>query len=401
MKEWVARISNLTQTERGMMDQLFTNVSKTADLLSKNDRERLLSYNKFFKPSDAQFYTLYTQLSTSITNLKPRERNFRTKLDKLEKDISTLRVQSASNLEKISGSIRKVNDDYDARERRVSDLQTPAIRPKVEKTFDSPISEFQNFITKFGGRTGGWDSQSHTEFLRQLQFHGPDGLETFLPNIPPEAVRAHIEWNDEYNRLKARMKAAINEMRENNKRLKEVEKTASPKVDPEIVRKRIEEREALKRKRQEELEEAEAERQRIEREKKKKKYEQLQKELKVKKPKPLVETPVEEIVQDLRPKRAFSSRDWERIRKRDNAVLARKAAAIQQAELEAERRAEKERKLAELNAKNFKDVKRDPERLMRPTAAQLAKQKKDDDEPTGPVNSIFDIPHRATPAWLR
>ena len=58
-------------------------------------------------------------------------------------------------------------------------------------------------------------------------------------------------------------------------------------------------------------------------------------------------------------------------------------------------------KLAEENAKKYRNIQREEDFLLKPTHALLAKQKKPDDEPSGPVNSIFDVPHLATPAWLK
>lgn len=397
-REWIARCSNLVQTRKDTMRQLTASFERTAELLSKEDHDRLLNSFKYFKQPDENFYQQYTQLSMAITNLRPHERTFKNKLERIEKEITQTRVQSAALLEKINGNIRSVCDDIDTRNKRTTEVQTPAIRPKVTaESFDSPINEFYNFVNRFG-HTGGWDSRSHTEFLLQFQIHGPDNLPDFLPNVDKEAVRAHIDWYNEYQRLKVKMKQALNESRQNKNKSEIVERN-SPKVDPELVRQRLAEREEQKR-RQQELEQQQQEEARRQREiERKQKFEELQKKVKSKPPKPIVETPVEEV--DFRPRQRFSSSDWERIRRRNDEILEKQKEAQLQREAEAEARAEKERKLAEKNAKKYSHVKRDPERLMKPTSAFNAKAKKPDDEKNGPVNSVFDIPHRAVPAWLQ
>jgi transcriptional regulator of heat shock response len=118
---------------------------------------------------------------------------------------------------------------------------------------------------------------------------------------------------------------------------------------------------------------------------------------KVEEPEPIVQTPIEELVVDAR---KFKSEDWEKVKKRDDAVIERKSAVRQAQESARMERVEKQRKLAERNAKKFKNAKRDPERLMKPTAAVRARLDAEDDDPKGPVNSVFMIPRRATPAWM-
>ncbi|EAY04288.1 hypothetical protein TVAG_390580 [Trichomonas vaginalis G3] len=395
---WIARCNNLVQTRKDIMKQLSTNFERTADLFNKDEHDRLLNCFKLFKEPDENFYQQYNQLNMAIINLKPHERTFKNKLERIEKEITQTRVQSAALLEKINGNIKSIFEDIDARNKRTTEIQTPAIRPKLTaEQFDSPINEFYNFVNRFG-HSGGWDSRSHTEFLLQLQIHGPDNLADFLPNVDKEAVKAHIEWNNEYQKLKVKMKQALNEIRQ-NKMKNDIVERSSPKVDPEIVKQRLAEREEQKRK-QAELEaqrEDEIRRQR-ERERRQK-FEELQQKVKARKPKPIVEAPIEEV--DLRPKQRFSTSDWERIRRRNDEIEEKKKEIKLQQELEAEARAEKERKLAEKNAKKYSHVKRDPERLMKPTSAMGAKEKKPDDEKNGPVNSVFDIPHRAVPMWLQ
>ncbi|OHT15738.1 hypothetical protein TRFO_42349 [Tritrichomonas foetus] len=312
-------------------------------------------------------------------------------------------------MEKANGDIRKVIDDIDKREKRIVDLQTPAIRPKqqVDIEFDSPVSEFQNFLAKNGGRTGGWDPESHAEFLRQLQRHGENDLPSYLPNIPEESVRAHIEWNKKFLELKQLMKAAINEMRENNRKAKQVidpEEPKAPKVDPEIVKLRLQERERVKQMRKQKAAEEAEKAKKANDDFKKKKFVQLKQELmrkSSKRPSPIKEVNEEKEKEkiDLR-RQKFKPDDWDKIRKRDAAAEERRLAVKQAQEAARIAREEKERKLAEANAKKFRHAKRDPERLMKPTAAVLARKNAEDDEPKGPVNSVFAIPHRAVPAWM-
>lgn len=408
-REWIARCCSLAQTEHDILHQLQNSFNRCGDSLSREERDMLNSFTNVFKPTDRSFLQQFHSETVGITNIRPHDRGFKQRLDSLEKEIIALRVSSAAELEKANGDIRKIIDDIDKREKRIVDLQTPAIRPKqTDIEFDSPVSEFQTFLAKNGGRTGGWDTESHAEFLRQLQRYGEMDLPSHLPNIPEESVLAHIEWNKKYLELKHRMKAAINEMKEQNKKgrnIIEEEAPKSPKIDPELVRLRLQERERVKQQRAKQAAD-EREKARIANEEmKKKKFQQLKQELMRKsnrKPSPIVETDVNNVKmmrQDPR-KPKFKSSDWEKIRKRDAEAEEKKLAIKQLQEEQRIAREEKERKLAEANAKKFRHAKRDPERLMKPTAAVLARKNADDDEPKGPVNSIFAIPHRAVPAWM-
>jgi hypothetical protein len=132
----------------------------------------------------------------------------------------------------------------------------------------------------------------------------------------------------------------------------------------------------------------------------KQKFARLQEELskrKIEAPTRIVEAPIEEV--DVR-RSQFTAEDWERIKRRDDAVLEKKTAVKQAQEEQRLKREEIQRKLADQNAKKFKHAKRDPERLMLATAAVRARKEAEDNEPKGPVNSVFMIPHRGTPAWM-
>ena len=409
-REWIARCCSLAQTEHDILRQLQNSFNRCGDSLNREERDMLNSFTNVFKPTDRSFVQQFHSETVGITNIRPHDRGFKQRLDKLEKDIIALRVSSAAELEKANGNIKKIMDDIDKREKRIIDLQTPAIRPKqIDIEFDSPVSEFQTFLAKNGGRTGGWDPESHAEFLRQLQRHGEVDLPSHLPNIPEDSVLAHIEWNNKYNELRQRMKAAINEMKEQNKKnyqiVDEEDVAKSPKIDPELVKLRLQERERMKQQRAKQAADEREKARLANEEMKKKKFQQLKQELMRKsnrKPSPIVETdPNANMImkQDQR-KQKFKSSDWERIRKRDAEAEEKKLAIKQMQEEQRIAREEKERKLAEANAKKYKHAKRDPERLMKPTAAVLARKNADDNEPKGPVNSIFAIPHRAVPAWM-
>ena len=401
-REWIARCANLAQTERDSVKTLNAAVDRASELLSREQKERINQSLKIFTNYDPQFYKYYDEVTNRIANLRPLERSFRDKLNRLEKEITSLRVQSASQMEKNAGNLRKILDDIDSREKRV-DLQTPAIRPiATNKTFDSPISEFENYLNRFGGRTGGWDPQSHAEFVRKLEIHGPEKLPEFMPRIPEESIKSHIEWYNEFIRLKTRMKQAVNELKQRNASQAKAEQSYSPKkVNPELVKQRLAEREEKKKKEQELQKQVEAERKKQEELLKKKKFKDLQQRIKLKPPKPIVEVEPKDIRQDYRPKPKFNQVEWDNIRRRDQERIEQKKEAQRKREEMEIKKREKEMRLAEENAKKYRNIQRDPDNLMKPTHALLAKQKKPGDEPTGPVNSIFDVPHLATPQWLK
>jgi hypothetical protein len=343
--------------------------------------------------------------SQQITNIHPHDRMFKSRLDRLEKDITILRVSSAADLEKANLNIRRIADDIDKREKRFTSLQTPALRPRAKPPvqFESPIAEFEHFLCRNGGRTGGWDGDSHAEFIRQLQRHGPAHLTEYLPTIPEESILAHIQWYNEFKVLKQQMKAALNQFREKQNRRVEPddESPESPRVEPTVVLQRLDERRKAKEQRALEAAEAAEEARRAEEQARKSKFTKLKQELmrrKTEEPEPVKETPPELIEIDTR--KQFRQEDWEKIKKRDDAMRERKSAVKQAQEGARLEREARQKKLADKNAKKFKHAKRDPERLMQPTAAIRARIDADDKEPKGPVNSVFMIPHRATPAWM-
>jgi len=402
-KEWATRFSNLVQNEKDSIKSILNSIDKLGDVLEREEYEAVIERSKIFKPKDYKHIDELNQIMVLINNLKPNSRNFKIFLDRIEKELTNRRVQNASMLEKLNSNLKKINEEIEMREKRQIPVETPALYPKISEKvfFESPISEFQDFLHRYGGRTGGWDIHSHAEFLKLLELHGAKDLHKYLPNVPHQAIIAHIEWNNQYIQLKRKMKEALSSMKHKVNAPNDDEKQESIQVDAEEVKKRLDERNRIKQqKKQEEFMFAEEKRRKDE-EEKKNKFLRLQNELKerVLKPKPIVEKNIEDIEVDIRHK-AYSQKEWERIRQKNNDIVEKKAEIIRKQEEEQLARIEKEKKIADLNAKKYKDVKRDPERLMKPTSALLAKKIKDENEPKGPVNSVFDIPHRATPAWL-
>jgi hypothetical protein len=403
-REWIARCCSLAQTDRDLLRQLSNAFDRAAEFLSREDREALApAQRSVFQPSDRSFVQQFHQASHQIATIRPTERGFKSRLDRLEKDITTLRVASAADLERYNLGIHRIADDIDRREKRFAALETPALRPHPKPTveFESPISEFEHFLSRNGGRTGGWDPQSHAEFLRALERYGEDGVLGNLLNVPEEAVQAHIEWHRQFMVLKQRMKAAVNEMRQKKVQAEEaVRDPGSPDVDPAAVIERLQERERARQQRQAEAQEREEANRKAGEDLRRQKFAQLRQDLmrrKVEKPPPIEETQTEKVSGR---KSAIRPEEWERMKKRDEAVIERKNAVKLAQEAQMQARESRQKRLAEQNAKKFRHAKRDPERLMQPTAAILARQKADDDEPKGPVNSVFMIPHRATPAWM-
>jgi hypothetical protein len=403
-REWIARCCSLAQTERDLLRQLSNAFDRAAEFLSREDREALApSQRSVFQPSDRSFVQQFHQASHQIATIRPTERGFKSRLDRLEKDITTLRVASAADLERHNLRIHRIADDIDRREKRLAALETPALRPhpKPPVEFESPISEFEHFLSRNGGRTGGWDPQSHAEFLRALERYGENGIAGNLPNVPEEAVEAHVEWHRQFAALKQRMKVAVNEMRQKRVQADEApEDPGAPKVDSAAVVERLQERQRAKQQHLVDAREREEANRKADEDRRRQKFEQLRQDLmcrKVSKPAPIEETAPENVAAR---KPAIRPEDWERIKKRDEAVVERKNAVKVAQEAQMQARESRQKRLAEQNAKQFRHAKRDPERLMQPTAAVLARQKADDDEPKGPVNSVFMIPHRAIPAWM-
>lgn len=402
-REWVARCCNLYQNERDSIQQLLSSFERISDSFSREDHDRMVTISKVLKPLPS-FQGVFSSISSQVSSLRPKDRGFKSRLEKLENEITALRVQSVADEEKLSGNIKRLQEDISLREKRQFARQTPAIRPVIQDIqFESPISEFQEYVAKNGGFTGGWDSESHAEFVRLYSRHGSqENFVDFMPNTPPEAIRAHIEWYEKFLQLKQRMKAVLQEQREKSRQAANSKSPSSPKVDPEIVKQRIAERIRLKEEKQRQEAEMEEKRRAAILDKRRQKFQELKSKLETRpkaKPKPISEQKPDP--RRSRKSGAFRQEDWERIQQRDQEVLMRKQQILQQQEEMRLEREEKERKLAEINARKYRHIQRDPERLMKPTAAILAKKRTDDNEPKGPVNSVFEIPHRAVPVWMQ
>lgn len=406
-REWIARLSNLLHNNRDISNQLKNVYTRYAAKLTKEEADILSNCSKNITEPNPQFLQVYNGLKQQILKIRPHDRGFKLRLDSLEKDITAIRVQNAADLERINGRIKKLNDAIISREKRSSDIQTPAISGNSNRdtipVFDSPIQEFQEYISKNGGFTGGWDSESHANFIRVYnRFHGED-LSKYLDNIPAEAVDAHTIWYKKFLALRERMKIALNQQREENRKIED-SAPSSPRVDPEIVKKRIQDRKQQKEKQVQKQVEIQKQQKEAEEAARKERYEQLKKEYLSKPPrsppKKIVEVQIDPAAQRAK-SQAIKKEDWERFKNRDKEILEKKAAATKKQQEAWIAHQENERRLAEENAKNYRNIKRDPERLMKPTAAVLARKNAEDNDQKGPVNSIFEIPHRATPAWLQ
>ena len=85
-KEWIARCLNLAQTERDSMKAVNIAFDRTSDLLNREERERLNACFKNFVTKDTQFYRQFDEITNRISSLRPHERTFKDKLNRLEKE---------------------------------------------------------------------------------------------------------------------------------------------------------------------------------------------------------------------------------------------------------------------------------------------------------------------------
>jgi hypothetical protein len=200
------------------------------------------------------------------------------------------------------------------------------------------------------------------------------------------------------------MKEALNDLKVRQKSEKaqiEISEPMSPSVDAAVVKQRMEERERLRQQQRQETEGAAEQAKKAQEDLRKQRFTKLKGELakrKVERPQKIEEAPVEHV--EVR-RSQFSTQDWAKMRRRDDALIERKNAIAQAQEEQRIKREEIQRKLADQVGRKFRHAKRDPERLMQPTAAVRARMEAKDDEPKGPVNSVFEIPHRAMPAWMQ
>eukprot|EP00045_Choanoeca_perplexa_P007311 m.64973 g.64973 ORF g.64973 m.64973 type:complete len:558 (-) comp14018_c0_seq1:235-1908(-) len=83
------------------------------------------------------------------------------------------------------------------------------------------VAAYEEYLTKHGGRQGGWEVYDHRTYLRYWNKHGPERLETVIKRVAEallgkteDDVRRHHDWYIELLRLDEAKRAAVERWRQ-------------------------------------------------------------------------------------------------------------------------------------------------------------------------------------------
>ncbi|XP_044734827.1 coiled-coil domain-containing protein 112-like [Chrysoperla carnea] len=199
---------------------------------------------------------------------------FKNSIAFIEKNISVLRSQINSELERlkfdendINTDLNKIlskNDLFETTDDVKKDSIAKKHLSKSTKSSSKEISKFLDFVHEKGGHEGGWGVDDHGIFLKYYRQHEKDivtlikVLSNFLPEKTDESIIEHVEWFMEYENKKEKYKNAIRNWRQSKtvKRTIEINFTdnttimkpepvkqekISPKNDDKILKAKIKE----------------------------------------------------------------------------------------------------------------------------------------------------------------
>ena len=295
----------------------------------------------------------------------------------------------------------------------------------ITKDLPPEVAAFERFVAQNGGVRGGWDDYDHGTFLKYRNRHkGKPSfireLIAFLPGKTEEDIRHHELWYQQYLDLNDEKKEAIQKWKEKKEVEKETLMAQAGKSDSDsddgLKKERLEkimEQERQERKAQlnkwkveKELERAEKEerilREEIEKARKeeadRKQHEAQRAKVEEFRRQKEEEKQQREYMKQIQAemeyeKRVQATQEVHKYQERDLAQVKKKVAKTK-----AKQDAEKERKeriQTVLKAQNDGHIRRDPSRLLKPTAGWIERQK-DTSKSSG---QIYHMQHRAVPTW--
>ncbi|EKX37378.1 hypothetical protein GUITHDRAFT_116491 [Guillardia theta CCMP2712] len=387
-------------------------------------------------------------------------------MDSIENEIYLVRNQEQEHLEFLTSEEKTLNAELAALERSIQEWATSdgdnRVRPstagaslsskqeampvqsKIGRMLSQPllppeVVAVDRILKEEGGSTGGWDDADHERFLRyRTQFKGQPHIYCAktaddLPDHDLASVERHELWYTRYLTLLEKKREAIRSWRTNRQHEQEEQRTnttvtkeeapsrrpqsaKSSSRDADVSREEVKEKlqkwkESKENERlQKQEEEAKAERERAEREKLRKEKERLEKVMRVenyKKSKKAEEEAKkrEEEFQQEQNKSKISAEQLERIRVRNKKQTEEHINLIRRKE--EQERIKTQRMEALLEHVDAPKIDRDPNRLVAPTTASMAKselESPDEKNTRGYYsimrpNTVMHVAARATPTW--
>ncbi|PNF30779.1 hypothetical protein B7P43_G06189 [Cryptotermes secundus] len=288
------------------------------------------------------------------------------------------------------------------------------------------VSTFQTFLQNTGGHTGGWGEEDHCLFLHLRNKHKGKAsflrsLKQHLPDISEEDMMLHEQWYQRYEILKIKQKQAIQKWRTLKNKMNQENNTNSQSVELNLRSKVQYQKDSVEKKQQieewkktlqlkkhlEGKKQWEDKQKELEREEKKRERQALKKlEVECYKEEKHHEQQARMLVKQLRELREIEERVVQAnilrkaFRERDQLFVARQLSQREQQTLKKEQR----KKQVHI-PKEEVNIDRDPERLLKPTAAWRErcnqKTKRDTFSHAVPVLHLRNMPHLQVPTWRR
>lgn len=290
-------------------------------------------------------------------------------------------------------------------------------KPCERRSLPEEVTALQTFLQQTGGRDGGWDQFDHRSFLKVWTKHrGKPSYRrealVYLPGKTEEEVKRHEEWFLELRRLQDDKREAICRWRACKQREREQHNGAEEPLedepheeDKEQRREASERLEVWRRHRTQQREQERQQRLRDQilqtRRAKEERRRQLELKLRVEthlqqKQQQQEQRQQEEEAQEQEERLERQRQADEGIRRFQERDSRRLEEQLQEKQSKEQERSERQRTREKLKLKVAGHIGRDPSRLWRLTEAWQERSKDIGPSGTGPVFQIF---HRAVPAW--
>ncbi|XP_013410258.1 coiled-coil domain-containing protein 112-like [Lingula anatina] len=341
-------------------------------------------------------------------------------MEDIEKTISAFKEEQRIHYEELMREEKATTQEIQALEKRFEawsqagpvNLDTPrSARPKplasardVTKDLPPEVAAFERFLQQTGGHRGGWDEYDHQTFMKFRNKHKgkPLFIRELYPALPTKTeqqVREHENWYQEYSSLNEKKKDAIQSWRikkehEKKEVLAQAEEESESEEDERMLKlqEKIEKEKEDRFKKlnawkvQKELERVQEEERKLREDLSKKAEEDREKE-RQEKLRAMVQEykqqknevddflKLEEMAEreaEAEAKRKQLAKELPRLKQRNQKFLEEKLAR-EKAKEEADKK--KKERLERIKSQVKVDVKRDPSRLLKPTAGWMEREK--------------------------
>ncbi|KAI8817193.1 uncharacterized protein EV422DRAFT_571032 [Fimicolochytrium jonesii] len=171
-------------------------------------------------------------------------------MESIEADLLAIRDHESKVLEDLVRQEKKLTQEINTFEEHIEAWNqiaetVPERLPHTASSKPAPVSvakhddillpevmEYQDFISRHGGRFGGWEELSHTTFLKLRQKFGPDSPDFFracisrIPGIDYNLASQHEKWYQRFCKVTEARKMAIGKWRQRKAAILEREEQA-------------------------------------------------------------------------------------------------------------------------------------------------------------------------------